>query len=121
MALSAVKKEPAKPKQGEAAPAAEAAPAPAPAKKGKAMLFIGLGVALLAGGGGGAWWYMNREPASPEKQHKVEPSKPPVFAPLDAFTVNLQQEDSAQFAQIGLTLRMVDEGAVNDLKARMPE
>src|SRR5580765_1456861 len=107
MALSAVKKEPAKPKAGEAAPAAEGAP-PAPAgKKGKNLLVIGLGVALLgAGAGGGAWWYMHREPAGPEK-HKAEPTKPPVFAPLDAFTVNLQQEDTAQFAQVGLALRMV--------------
>src|SRR6185295_9330229 len=43
------------------------------------------------------------------------------FAPLDAFTVNLQQEDTAQFAQVGLTLRMVDEAAINELKLRMPE
>ena len=121
MALAAVKKEPAKPKQPEAAPAAEGAAPPPAAKKGKAMLFIGLAVAVLGAGGGGAWWYMHREPANPEKQHKVEPAKPPVFAPLDTFTVNLQQEETAQFAQIGLTLRMVDEAAVNELKLRMPE
>src|SRR5262245_25313336 len=98
MALSAVKKEPAKPKQGEASPAAEAAPPPPAASKGKKLLFIGLALAVLAAaGGGGAWWFMHRETA-PDK-HKAEPAKPPVFAPLDAFTVNLQQEDTAQFAQ----------------------
>jgi flagellar basal body-associated protein FliL len=64
---------------------------------------------------------MHREPGSPEKQHKAEPAKPPVFAPLDAFTVNLQQEDTAQFAQVGLTLRMTDEAAISELKVRMPE
>ena len=123
MALSAVKKEPAKPQQSEAAPAAAAAPASAAGKKSKTMLFAGLALALVGvGAGGGAWWYMRHEPAgsSPEK-HKVEPVKPPVFAPLDAFTVNLQQEESAQFAQVGLTLRMTDEAAVSELKLRMPE
>ena len=119
MAVSAVKKEPAKPKQAEAAPAAEPASASA-GKKGKKLIFMGLGLLLvLAGGGGGAWWYLGKDAG--KTASKAEPEKPPVFAPLDAFTVNLQQEDATQFIQLGLTLRMSDDAAVAQLKLRMPE
>jgi len=118
MALSAVKKEPAKPKQAESA-AAEAAPAAPAGKTGKKLLFIALGLVLLAGAGGGAWWFMHRDAA--HSTAKAEPEKPPVFAPLDNFTANLQQEDGAQFVQVGLTLRMADEAAIAALKLRMPE
>jgi len=122
MALSAVKKEPAKPKPGEAAPAAaaEAAPKASSGKKGKKILVIALALTVLGGGGGAAaWWYLHRDAG--HSAAKVEPEKPPVFAPLETFTVNLQHEDVSQFAQVGLTLRMVDEAAVAQLKLRMPE
>src|SRR5215471_331534 len=117
MALSAVKKEPAKPKAESGA--AEAAPAAPAGKASKKLLFMALGLVLLAGGGGGAWWFMHRDAA--HSTAKAEPDKPPVFAPLDNFTANLQQEDGAQFVQVGLTLRVADEAAVAALKLRMPE
>src|SRR5262245_34950501 len=108
MAVSAVKKEPAKLKQVEAAPAGEEAPQAA-GKKSKKLLFMALGLVLLAGAAGGAWWFMHKDKGGAHSAAAAEPEKPPVFAPLDNFTVNLQQEDTAQFAQIGLTLRMADE------------
>src|SRR5687768_2927027 len=109
MAVSAVKKEPAKP-QGAAPAAPAAAPEAQPTKKKGKLLYAALAMVVLCAGGGGAWWYMSRDagPSSP----KAEPAKPPVFAPLDAFTVNLASEDGSQFLQVGLTLRVIDEPAV---------
>jgi len=119
MAVSAVKKEPARPQQ--AAPAAGSAPAaearPAKRKRGK-WLYIAIAFIALCGGGG-AWWYLERD-AAPGTARPQAP-KPPVFAPLDTFTVNLQAEDGNQFLQIGLTLRLVDDAATAALKLRMPE
>jgi flagellar protein FliL len=118
MAVSAVKKEPAKAQQ--AAPAT--APAPAaearPGKK-KAMLLYAAIALVALGGGGGTWWYLDGD-ATPGSA-RPQPVKPPVFAPLDTFTVNLQAEEGNQFLQVGLTLRLVDEPAVAALKLRMPE
>lgn len=118
MAVSAVKKEPAKP-QGAAPAAPAAAPEAKPTKKKGKLLYAAIAVVALAGGGGGAWWFMNRDGGS--STSKVEPAKPPVFAPLDAFTVNLAGEEGSQFLQVGLTLRVIDEPAVAALKLRMPE
>ena len=118
MAVSAVKKEPAKP-QGAAPAAPAAAPEAKPTKKKGKLLYAAIAVVVLAGGGGGAWWFMNRDGGA--STPKVEPAKPPVFAPLDAFTVNLSGEDGSQFLQVGLTLRVIDEPAVAALKLRMPE
>jgi flagellar FliL protein len=120
MAVSAVKKEPAKPQgAAAAAPAAAAAEAQPTKKKGKLLLYAAVALAVLCSGGGGAWWYMSRDtgPAAA----KTEPAKPPVFAPLDTFTVNLAGEEGSQFLQVGLTLRLIDEPAVAALKLRMPE
>ena len=118
MAVSAVKKEPAKP-HGAAPAAPAAAPEAKPTKKKGKLLYAAIAVVGLAGGGGGAWWFMNRDGGS--STPKVEPAKPPVFAPLDAFTVNLAGEEGSQFLQVGLTLRVIDEPAVAALKLRMPE
>src|SRR5689334_5478624 len=112
MAVQAVKKEAA-----SAAP--EAAPA-AQSKKGKSKLkLILILLVLLGAGGGGAYWYMNRD-AGPHEQ-KAAPEKPPVFQPLDNFTVNLQIEESPQFLQTAITLKVVDTEAQDAIKARIPE
>jgi flagellar FliL protein len=81
-------------------------------------LYIAIAFIALSGGGG-AWWYLERD-AAPGTA-RPQPPKPPVFAPLDTFTVNLQAEDGNQFLQIGLTLRLVDDAATAALKLRMPE
>ena len=119
MAVSAVKKESAKPQGAPAAPAAAAPEAQPTKKKGKLLLYAAIAVVVLCGGGAGAWWYMHHE-AGPATA-KAEPAKPPVFAPLETFTVNLAGEEGSQFLQVGLTLRLVDEPAVAALKLHMPE
>jgi flagellar FliL protein len=118
MAVSAVKKERAKPADNADAPAAEAKPA---GRSGKLKLMLALGVVLLAGAGGGAYWYMQHNNGSGKHEAKVEPATPPVFVPLDTFTVNLQLEETPQFLQIGLSLKVRDNAVVDALKLHMPE
>lgn len=115
MAVSAVKKEPAK-------PAADAeASAPEPKKRVIKWKLPAIGLCVILAGGGGAYWYMNRHHGDETKEVKSEAVKPPQFLPLDAFTVNLQLEDNPQFLQVGLTLKVADNAAVDKIKLYMPE
>ena len=47
--------------------------------------------------------------------------KPPVFIPLEPFTVNLQFEDTAQYLQVGLTLKISDSSYIDVIKLKMPD
>ena len=114
MALSAVKKD--QPKQKDAEPAQAAKPV----KKGKLKwVMIGVSALLIPALGGGAYWYLNRDKAGAEA--KAEAAKPPVFVPLEVFTVNLALEESPQFLQVGLSLRVADATVGDSLKLHMPE
>lgn len=93
--------------------AAEAAPA---GKSKKMPLIIGALVLLLGGGGAAAWFFtQSGEPAGEAKQ---EAPKPPVYLPLDTFTVNLQ--DDAQYMQIDITLQVADQAEADAIKLHMP-
>jgi flagellar FliL protein len=108
MAVSAVKSEPAE---------AEAAPKPA-GKKGLIKLVL-IGVLVLGAGGGGYWYWSHRAHEEP-KEAKTEAPKPPVFMPLETFTVNLQLVDNPQFLQTGITLKVAGEKVVEEIKLQMP-
>jgi flagellar FliL protein len=109
MAVSAVKAEPA---------AAEEAPRPA-GKKGLIKLIL---IAILViGAAGGGYWYYSHKGHEPAQEAKQEPAKPPVFLPLETFTVNLQLVDNPQFLQTAITLKVVNNAAVDEIKLRMPE
>ncbi|MEI6733412.1 MAG: flagellar basal body-associated protein FliL [Comamonadaceae bacterium] len=109
-------------------PAGTEGEAPSP-KKSKLLLIILALVLLLAGGGGAAWYFLRGHDAAESKpgaEHapaaKAASSKPPVFVTLEPFTVNLQHEDtSAQYLQVGLSLKMVDAAQVDAIKSHMPE
>jgi flagellar FliL protein len=111
MAVSAVKSEPA---------AAEEAPRPA-GKKGLIKLVL-IGVLASGAAGGGAWWYLGHKNAEGEEAAEVkhEAVKPPVFIPLEAFTVNLVLVDNPQFLQTGITLRVADGAVADAVKLNMP-
>lgn len=95
------------------APAADAAP-----KKSRKMLFIILGaVVLLLAGGGAATWFLTQG-GHAAKEVKEEPPKPPLFMPLETFTVNLQ--GSEQYLQTDITLQMADETEMETIKLHMP-
>lgn len=89
---------------------------PAP-KKSKKMLFIIIGVVLLLAGGGGAAWFM-MQGKSGEEAAEATPPKPPVFMPLETFTVNLQGGE--QYLQTDITLQVVDAAQADEIKLQMP-
>lgn len=93
-----------------------------PKKKGKLPLILGL-VVLLAAGGGGAWFFLFKDPGTDAAQQgaQAQAPKPPVFVPLDMFTVNLAADEGGQFLQVGATLRVLDQAAADAVKQYMPE
>ena len=90
-------------------------------RKSKLPLIIILVVVLLAGSGGAAWFFMMRGGADEEEHETKASAKPPVFLPLDQFTVNLQPEDGQQFLQVAMTLKVIDQQIADNIKAVMPE
>jgi flagellar FliL protein len=48
------------------------------------------------------------------------PKTPPVYVPLEAFTVNLSDRNAERFAQIGITLELADAKLGDEIKAYMP-
>lgn len=123
-----------------AAPAATADAAP-PAKGGKKKLIIIIAAVLLVVliGGGAAFFLLKKKPAegeegegegghakaeahapAPKAAPKHDPKNPPVFVPLDPFTVNLADKESERYAQIGVTLEIVDAKTEAELKLYMP-
>ncbi len=122
--MSAAKAAPAAPTND----AAEGAP-----KKGKKKLVIVLAAVLLlaAGGGGGAWYWMKSEAAQEaaadedgdgagKVAKKADKAPPPVFMPLDMFTINLANRDAERFLQLGVTLEIDTAKTGDKLKAYMP-
>lgn len=88
-----------------------------PAGKSKTKLIVLLVLVLLVlGGGGAAWYFMSSGDTS--KEAKAEPPKPPVFLPLDTFTVNLQGGD--RYLQADITLQVSDPVQVDTFKLHMP-
>lgn len=100
------------------APATEPAAAPQPVKRGKGRGLVKwlLLPALLTGGGA---WYFLQEPSWAEAR-PATPS-PPVFVTLDQFTVNLLPEESDQYLQVMLAIKVADNSAVDAIKLHMPE
>ncbi|MBZ0133158.1 MAG: flagellar basal body-associated FliL family protein [Rhodocyclaceae bacterium] len=109
------------PKGKDPEPEAEGEEQP-PKKKGKLPLIIGL-VVLIAAVGGGAWFFMLRDKShdAEPQQVRAQPAKPPLFVPLDAFTVNLSSEQSDQYLQVAATLKVLDQSAADSVKQYMPE
>ena len=108
---------------------AAAAPADAPAPKGKKklLIIIAAAVVVLALAGVGAVLMLKKAPAEEEepaskpaaaKMH--DPSVKPVFMPLDPFTVNLADRDSERYAQVGITLELVNAETEGAVKTFMP-
>ncbi|AOI89881.1 flagellar basal body-associated protein FliL [Burkholderia pseudomultivorans] len=101
-------------------------PADKPASSGKfkriaLIAVIALGAAAAAAAG--MYVFLNKQGAS----HAGAPAEPPplaapVFFPLDPLTVNLQSDDGVQhYLRVGLSLKLTDPKAQEQLTARMPE
>jgi len=99
--------------------------APKPKKRSK-LVWIVLGVVLLAGIGGAAWFMLRPATAAAH----VDESKaagatatvaaPPVFLNLEPFTVNLIEENGDHYLQVGVVYQMADNKAVDTAKVYMP-
>lgn len=113
--------------------------APAAKKKGKLLPII-IVLVLLIGGGGAAWFFLkpaaNAEQADGEGAHADSASadeheqalrprskkkgEPPIFVDMEAFVFNLQDSDQDRFAQVGITLEVVDAKVVTELAGVEP-
>lgn len=93
-----------------------------PKKKGKLPLILALAVVLIGGGGGGAYFFLFKGKAGDAAQEtKHFQPKPPVFVPLENFTVNLVPDSGEQYLQVAVTLKVLDSHAGDAVKQYMPE
>ena len=115
-----------------AAPAPETA-APKAAGKKKLIIILAAVLLLVLGGGGAAFFLLKKKhvegddeddsghaPAATHAKVDVKPGVPPVFVPLDPFTVNLADRETERYAQVGITLEIDDAKTGDQLKAYMP-
>lgn len=89
-------------------------------KRGRLMLIGAVVLVAVLGVGGfvlGSVLSGNRAPAAPAAP--VVP--PPIFVPLDAFTVNLKSEDGDRFLHTGLSLKVADAETQARLAQYQPE
>ncbi len=105
-------------------PIDEAASAAAAPKKSKSKLFLIVALLLVAigGGAGATWFFVGSKPAEGEAaEAKPVPAKPPVYMPMEQFTVNLQSDGFGdQYLQLAFTLQVADEKQVEQIKLYMP-
>ena len=84
------------------------------------MLYLIVALVLvLVAGAAGAWFFLQKDGAGTAA--KAKPPAPPVFLPLDPFTVNLQAEGGEQFLQVGFTLQVARQPEVDSFKLYMPQ
>lgn len=110
--------------------AAATADTAAPAKpKSKKLLFILIGVVVLAlAGAGGAFYILKKNTAvdedGEETAHSAQADRasrsPPTFVPLEAMVVNLADAGGNRFAQLGITLQVDDSKTADAMKVYMP-
>ncbi|NHZ99194.1 flagellar basal body-associated protein FliL [Massilia sp. CCM 8734] len=98
----------------------------------KKMAMIGAIVAVVVLGGGGAGWFLMHDKGGDEAEETAKPSKkkkkaakahaPPVFAPLEVFTVNLQPDgEEEHMLQVSITLEMAGQEQADLVKNNMPK
>jgi flagellar FliL protein len=93
----------------------------------KKKLVVIIIVALLAvTAGAGVTWFLargNSSSAGPKQAAAPKAAKlePPVFVPIEPFTVNLQQENGEQFLQTAFTLQVNGTEEAENIKANMPQ
>lgn len=114
------------------AAATTTADAPAPKGKKKLLVIIVAAVVVLAIAGVGALLLLkkghaaaadeeaNADHAKPVAAQVKDPKHPPVFAPLEPFTVNLADREAERYAQVGITLELDGSATGDALKVFMP-
>jgi flagellar FliL protein len=100
----------------KADPKAETAAA-APKGSKKLVGMIALALLVVGAGGGAAWYFTQEKPAG--AAHKSAKAEPPVYVPIEQFTVNLQPENGEQYLQIAFTLQVQNDKEGETFKANM--
>ncbi|MFZ4287647.1 flagellar basal body-associated FliL family protein [Variovorax sp. HJSM1_2] len=94
-----------------------------PKPKGKKLIIIIAAVLLVVAGGAG-WFMFGRHAAEEGDEapvaHSSKPKAPPVFLPVDNMVVNLADPGGDRYAQIGVTIEVVDLKTSDQVKAYMP-
>ena len=88
--------------------------------KRRKLVPIVLAVLIASGAGGGGWFYLQHKNAQAKTAPKAEKEKPPLFLPIDQFTVNLSGQGGDHFLQIAFTLQVADAKVIDELKQQMP-
>lgn len=111
--------------------ATAATDASAPKPKGKKMIIMGAVVVVLLAIGVAAWMFMGRHsaddaeegagPGPAQAAHaKPKAGTPPTFLPLENMVVNLADPGGEKFAQIGVTVEVMDQKTSDQVKAYLP-
>ncbi|MGQ9725381.1 MAG: flagellar basal body-associated FliL family protein, partial [Tepidimonas sp.] len=111
-----------------AEPAAAAAGGDKPKSKKLLLIIVALLVVLIGGVAaffllkGGAHEEAEDEPAQPAKAppKKKAPAGPPTFMALEMVVVNLADQGSTRYAQVGVTLQVEDDKVAEEVKKYMP-
>ncbi|NRR30059.1 flagellar basal body-associated protein FliL [Oxalobacteraceae bacterium] len=110
----------------KADPKADAAPA-AGGKKKLLIIIIAAVLVLAIAGGGAAWFFLHGKSDDAAETHAKPKRKeakigPPVFVPVEPFTVNLQPEEAGdQYLQLAFTLQVAGLEEVENVKLNMPK
>lgn len=105
----------------------------APPKKSKKIIIIAVaGVLLLLLLAAGGAYFMTQsgeehededevaEASEKPKKKKGEKEAPPVYIPMDTFTVNLVPDNGEQYLQVAISVEAVDAATAEQLKLYMP-
>ena len=90
--------------------------------KSKKKIFIIMGVLALAltGLGGGYYYYFFMKGRSKLAPAQVK-AEPPIFFPLEPFTVNLQPGGRNRFLHVAVTLKVADAASQAQMTQYLPE
>ena len=106
------------------APAATAAVVAKPAKSKKLLVIGAVVLLLVVAGAVAAWVLTSRQSLDDQDGEHASAAKPvvvvPTFLPMDTMVVNLADPGGERFAQIGISLELVDSKTADTLKQLMP-
>ena len=92
-----------------------------PPGKSKKKIFIIMGVLALALAGlGGGYYYFFMKGRSKPAPAQVK-AEPPIFFPLEPFTVNLQPGGRNRFLHVAVTLKVADAASQAQMTQYLPE
>ena len=117
-----------------AAATSPAAEAPSKGSKKKLIIIVAAVLVLALVGGGAAMLLLKKKAAADDDGDDAgaraqapvhaaaakHDSSPPIFVPLDPFTVNLADKDAERYAQVAVTLQIEDAHFADQLKVYLP-